>query len=230
MADTHIRPFTEPDFATLAELYPPEWRFAGATPEIDAAQGQADLAFLVSCCNLRLVAEVIPEGTGKAQVAGLLLARSDALPALPVEDARRWEAVAKEAFAKLEDIGGACVERITAYVNQLEERARMLEDAAGEARGSDNELELFVVGPAARGHGAGSALVAAFEDALRANGQKSYWLQTDTRCTWQWYERHGYVRVADVALSPAYPMPDGPACRTSDTEPPHVFMYRKDLA
>ena len=231
MATARIRTFAASDFETLVGLYPPEWRFAGSTSAIDEAQGRADLAFLISCCNLRLVAEVTPKETDAPQVAGLLFARTDAVPPLPAEDVQRWETVADAAFAELEGMGGTCVGRIIAYVNQLEARAKMLEDAAGETRGADNELELFVVGPAARGHGAGSALITAFEDTLRTAGQVSYWLQTDTRCTWQWYERHGYVRVADVPLPPGYSMPDGPACHPSDAaEPPRAFMYRKDLA
>lgn len=229
-AGCEVRSFEERDFGSVMALYPPEWRFEGATAEEKALQESMDCASLLAECNLRLVAEASPGG-GAPAVVGVALARSAALPALPAAEAARWEGVAAKGRAGLEASGSPASRRMLAYIDQLEDRARLLEEAAGEARGPDNELVLFVVGPAARGHGAGSALIASVEGALRSAGQASYWLQTDSRCTWQWYPRHGYERVADVALDARHPMPDAPVpgMPGSAGEAPHVFMYRKDV-
>lgn len=226
---TTVRPLEPNDFDALVRLYPPEWRFAGATTDEDDAQARMDCASLVSSCNLRLVAEVAgPDGSPR--VAGLLLARVAGLPEQPADEGR-WHEEQRAARSLLEQAGTPVSQRILLYVDQLADRAALLEQAAGAARGEDNELELFVVGPAARGHGSGSALVAAFEHALAQTGATSYWLQTDSTCTWEWYERHGYIRVADVALGAGYPMPDAARCTgQAAPEPPHVLMYRKDLA
>lgn len=224
---TLVRPLEPADFDALVSLYPPEWRFAGASPEEELAQARMDCASLVASCNLRLVAEVTgPDGV--PCVAGLLLARIADAPEPTAEDAAVWQPVQRAARHELETAGTSAADRILRYVDQLANRAALLEEAAGEKRGADNELELFVVGPAARGKGSGSALIAAFERELSDRGARSYWLQTDSTCTWEWYERHGYVRVADVELSTGYPMPDAAACATQDSRP-HVFMYRKDL-
>lgn len=247
-----VRPFEGRDFEHVVGLYPPEWRFEGASPEEDALQARMDCASLLAACNLRLVAETAPgegetgaggragaEGDAQAggnaeggpEVAAVLLARSPALPALPDGEARAWEGVTERCRAGLEACASPVSRRMLAYIDQLEDRARLLVEAAGEARGPDNELVLFVSGPRARGRGAGRALAARLEGALRAAGQPSYWLQTDSRCTWQWYARHGYERVADVELTRGYPMPDArvPGLPDASLAAPRVFMYRKDI-
>lgn len=228
-----VRPFEAGDFDQLVELYPPEWLFDGTTPAEREAQARMDCAGMVSGCNERLVAVVADDG-GSEHVAGLLFARIEGLPA--PDDAQTWEAVAREARGALAQ-GGPDARRALAYIEQLGERGDLLAEAAGESRGPDNELELFVVGPRARGKGAGGALMAAFEGHLAERGAHSYWLQTDTSCTWQWYERHGYVRVADVALDRAFSMPaalcpapgEGAGQEQGREPAAHVFMYRKDL-
>ena len=223
-----VRPFEERDFDEVVALYPPEWRFDGTTAEEALAQARMDCAGMLASCNERLVA-VVDDGQGAERVAGLLFARIEGLP-LP-DDAAAWEGVAARARAELA-AGGPDARRALAYIEQLGERGSLLVEAAGDAMGPDNELELFAVGPLARGKGAGSALIATFERHLAERGAPSYWLQTDTSCTWEWYDRHGYVRVADVALDAAYAMPV-PACPAPDGAaggPAHVFMYRKDLA
>ncbi len=223
-----VRPFEAGDFDQVVELYPPEWRFDGTTPEEALAQARMDCASMLASCNERLVAVVTDEAGGE-HVAGLLFARIEGLP-LPA-DAAAWEDAADRAGATLA-AGGPDARRALAYIEQLAERGALLAGQAGDAMGPDNELELFAVGPQARGRGAGNALMAAFERHLAERGARSYWLQTDTSCTWEWYERHGYVRVADVPLAPSFAMP-AMACASPGSPadgPARVFMYRKDLA
>lgn len=223
-----VRPFEMSDFDKTCDLMPPEWRFASCTQEERDAQARMDTSGVLAAANLRLVAEpaACSHRGDETQLAGYLFARLEGLPA--PTDADYWNAIWEQAGATLHAAGerGA---RVAAYEEQLGERGDLLVEAAGDNRGQDNELELFVANPAMRGQGAGSALMAAFEDALHRLGATSYWLQTDSTCTWQWYERHGYQRVADVELDERFPMPDAPEARSGAQGAPHVFMYRKDL-
>ncbi len=234
-ANVVVRPFQATDFERVCALMPPEWRFAGLTEAELDAQARMDTAGVLEAANLRLVAEDPAQPDGP--LAGYLLARLEALPA--PTDTPQWEAAYEEARATLLSGGDAalCACR---YEEQLADRGDLIVQAAGEDRGSDNELELFVVNPQIRGRGTGSALMKAFEQTLDELGATTYWLQTDSTCTWSWYEAHGYRRVADVELTEDYPMPDAPealACATSGAKDPQgtpnanprVFMYRKDL-
>ncbi len=230
-----VRQFELEDFERVCALMPPEWRFAGLTgPELDA-QARMDTAGVLEAANLRLVAEDPAQPDGP--LAGYLFARLEGLPA--PTDTPRWTTAYEEARECLL-AGGEAAQRACRYEEQLADRGQLIVNAAGENRGSDNELELFVVNPQVRGRGTGKALMGEFERTLAKLGASTYWLQTDSTCTWTWYEAHGYQRVADVPLSEDYPMPDAPAalaCASSDTqspagspaEAPRVFMYRKDL-
>lgn len=60
----------------------------------------------------------------------------------------------------------------------------------------DNELILFINDPSVRGQGVGATMLRRFEDYLRANDARDYYLFTDTTCTYGYYERHGFERVA----------------------------------
>lgn len=231
-----VRPFETTDFERVCALMPPEWRFSGLSePELDA-QARMDAAGVLSVANLRLVAEDPSHPDGP--LAGYLFARLEGIAA--PADAPRWSAVYEDARERLLAGGDAAV-RACRYEEQLADRGDLIIEAAAENRGSDNELELFVVNPQVRGRGTGTALMRAFEQALDGLGATSYWLQTDSTCTWTWYETHGFKRVADVPLTAEFPMPDSPAA-LADTddgsrdsadispESPRVFMYRKDLS
>lgn len=222
-----VRDFQPRDFDQVVRLMPPEWRFEGCSAAEDDAQARMDFAGILSECSMRLVA--VSGAPGSATVTGVLFARIRQLP--EPEDAQAWRRIRGEAREELA-AGGEAARRACLYEEQLARRGELLMRAAGPAMGPDNELVLFVVGPDARGHGTGNLLMHAFESDLRRRGIESYWLQTDTSCAWQWYERHGYRRVADVELDASYPMPDalpprgeGNACGAS-----HAFMYRKALS
>lgn len=229
-----VRPFEPADFDQVVAIMPPEWLFDNLSPAEARAQATMDFAGVLAASNLRLVAQMAPDAagvpvpgaTGTAPLAGILFARLEGLPG--PQDATRWHDVWDRARAIL--LAGSASARLAArYEEQLGERGQLLVNAAGEAMGPDNELELFVANPAMRGCGAGSALMAAFERRLRELGHAGYWLQTDTTCTWDWYERHGYLRAADVELDGHYPMPPTGQPAAPGAPAPRVFMYRKDL-
>jgi ribosomal protein S18 acetylase RimI-like enzyme len=249
-----VRQFTSVDYSELAQIMPPEWFMPGMSETERLAQAQADVASALANATLALVA-TIDDGTGfDPAVVGFAVARIPSLPALAGADA--WARASENALGTLRS-GSPVARKAHAYVTQLEERGKLLLDAAGQKRGEDNELLLFAVSPEARGHGTGKALVSEMERRMRDAGAHSYWLQTDTTCSWQWYESHGYERVADVELSEEFVMPPVPLpldanAREADTNAedagadeldvsaekadaeaatarPHALMYRKNL-
>ena len=219
----NVREFTSVDFSQLSYIMPPEWLFSGLTDDQKTAQANMDFAGVLASSNIRLVA-TIDDGTNYDPVlVGIAFATTSRLP--EPKDAFVWKDVYEKASETLRY--GALPARLArTYELQLGERGQLLIDAAGEAKGEDTELELFVVNPEYRGNGVGKALMQTFQERLVGLGAESYWLQTDSTCTWQWYENHGYTRVADVPLTADYPMPP---TGEADGEPPHVYMYRKDL-
>ena len=220
-----VRDFTSVDFSQLSYIMPPEWLFDGLNDDQKTAQANMDFAGVLQVCNIRLVA-TIDDGTDYDPVlVGIAFARTSRLP--EPKDAFVWKDVYDKASETLR-YGALPARTARTYELQLGERGQLLVDAAGDAKGEDTELELFVVNPEYRAQGIGKALTSAFEERLHELGCQSFWLQTDSTCTWQWYENHGYTRVADVPLSSDYPMPPVGA-QPEGSEPAHVYMYKKEL-
>lgn len=217
-----VRDFTSVDFSQLAYIMPPEWLFDGLTDDQRLAQANMDFAGVLASSNIRLVA-TIDDGTDYDPVlVGIAFAATDRLP--EPKDAFVWKDVYEKASETLR-FGAQPARLARTYELQLAERGQLLVDAAGQARGENTELELFVVNPQYRAQGVGKALMAEFERRACELGAETFWLQTDSTCTWQWYEDHGYTRVADVELTADYPMPPAGAA----DEPAHVYMYKKAL-
>ncbi|NEG70406.1 GNAT family N-acetyltransferase [Bifidobacterium choloepi] len=102
---------------------------------------------------------------------------------------------------------------------------------------SDTELELFLVGPAARGRGVGGALWRQFLADLTDAGVRNFFLHTDSGCDYAFYERHGLTRVAERLhadhpedlefLGVTGPVDEGPQeVPLADDQ----FIYRGDVA
>jgi GNAT superfamily N-acetyltransferase len=196
-----VRPFSSVDFPSLVQLMPPEWFMDGMSAAERQEQARADLSQALAKATLALVA-TIDDGTGfDPRCVGFALARVPSLPAIP--GSASWREGAQAALQALA-AGSPAARRAHEYVGGLEERDRMLTQAAGDARGQDNELLLFVVSPEERGNGVGGALIGEFERRLRDAGQQGYWLQTDTTCSWQWYDAHGYERVTSIDLGDGF--------------------------
>lgn len=222
-----VRAFAPDDFDQAVLVMPPEWNPQGCTPEEAQAQNRMDLASCLMRSPWRLVAV---EGEGASeQVVGILLARPEGLAP---SDAEHWKALYEDACSVLEN-GSVAAQEALAYERQLGDVQTALRAAAGEGLGEDNEAILFATLPARRGSGAGSALMAAFEQHLSARGATSCWLETDDDCTWSWYERHGYVRVAEIDQPPLALPADASeelAERAAARPASHAYIYRKDLA
>ena len=59
---------------------------------------------------------------------------------------------------------------------------------------AEGEITLFAVDPEAHGRGYGRALMDHCLAALRRNGTRSVWLETDSGSSWGFYEHYGFER------------------------------------
>jgi len=64
-----------------------------------------------------------------------------------------------------------------------------------------DELTLFAVSSAARGLGAGKALYRDYLLHLRRHGRTSFYLYTDSLCSYGFYEKHGMTRTAEQDMT-----------------------------
>ena len=131
----------------------------------------------------------------RERVVGVLAGRFGPAPdrTVPNPVADALDAHAKRAMeehpkgAKWAQYRSACNAANVAMIAQARYRDLIAED---------NELILFINDPSVRGQGVGATMLLRFEDYLRAQGARDYYLFTDTTCTYGYYERHGFTRVA----------------------------------
>jgi predicted N-acetyltransferase YhbS len=134
----------------------------------------------------------------EGHVVGLILARADGQPHLPGSLRHRatsWAHMAMIALTGLSDLPSI------AQYRAIHRSYRELRVEVGTAL--DNEITLFAVAEAIRGRGVGRHL---FEDALgylRSHGQRTYFLYTDTQCSYGFYDSRGLTRAAtrDISLT-----------------------------
>ena len=174
------------DFDDVTGLVTAEWVYDGAGEESRRLGAALMLARMLQRSTFALVAR---------DAAGVLMGVALGAYGTPGEEwAARYEGLAADLEGALRATDGgrlvlgyqdaelACDEELSRKAEPL------LENAA--------EYVLFVTSPAARGKGVGAAMITRFEDYLLAEGVGGYWLFTDTGCTYDWYDRHGFRRVA----------------------------------
>ena len=207
-----VREFTNADFEGVKAFVPPEWLCLGCPEEEVGAHRDLMVAEELVLSTYRMVAEE------DGRLLGLSLGRpAGTAPA----DAAHWRAVMEHA-QKLMCAGTPQARAAAEYEASLPGMQARLKEIAGTRMSQDNEYTLFFVSPEARGKGVGSALVRRWEETLRGLGQASYYLFTDTTCTYEWYDAHGYERIAE--LHHTFPAPEG-----EEPEEAASFLYRKDL-
>ena len=222
-APVTIRPFAPADFEAAVDVLPPEWDASGCDPDETRELRRMDLAHTLTESPLRLLAE------RDGHIVGMLLGNFG--PGDLPSDAERWHAEEKRASDAVAD-GSAAARARLAYIKRGEAVAYDLAmAAAGDARPDGGEVVLFAVSPEARGTGAGGALLAEYERHVAARGSSGFWLSTDDDCTWQWYERHGFERIACVE-KPLRDEVDGRpvgGCVATADRPGvlHTYIYRK---
>ena len=110
-----------------------------------------------------------------------------------------WQKFYDSAVSHLRDLDPKVAQEILDY-HSFEKKAqeKMLSECSGNL---DCELTLFAVSDKARGHGVGSTLLKQVVQYLKDAGAKTYFLFTDTSCTWQYYENRGMKRIASYCLT-----------------------------
>lgn len=70
----------------------------------------------------------------------------------------------------------------------------------GQSSALSSWIDLFIVGSSARGSGVGGRLFNLFEDAAEKSGAgRGIMLKTDSWCSWGFYEKKGFTRLAEFA-------------------------------
>ena len=188
----YTRDFVEDDFeAVVSNVMPPEWDVRGETPDEIRAHRSMGLAGVLSQTSYRRVA--VNDGE---VVAVLFASLEGCVPA----DGDSWRQVRDEAFETLRQ-GSAAAQVALAYEKGVEQVHAELVSAATEPLPGD-EVILFATSPTARGMGAGTLLMDEFAQHCDRRGDEAFWLMTDDDCTWDWYDRHGFERVASIECPP----------------------------
>ncbi len=196
------RPFdVERDLESAIDVVPASWRpWDDAYDDAFVHESRYGLfAHLLRTASFLEVAVVDePNPTGSAtheRVVGVLAGRfgPTADKDAPNPKADELEARSKHAMdmhpkgAKWAQCRSACEAANVAMIAQARYRDFIRED---------NELILFINDPSVRGQGVGRTMLLRFEDYLRSRGAQDYYLFTDTMCTYSYYEKHGFTRVA----------------------------------
>lgn len=186
-----VRPFcSATDFSLCQQLVPNEWTFPDCTDEELTKHRQLVTANMLAISNYGLVAE----DPDSHELLGLLLARFADAPITP-ENVAFSRARINESYALLEH-GSVGARRAADMEHSVPHVHEVLDAAAADKLAEHNELTLFIVAEHARGRGVGTSLRTEFERELKARGMHSYYLMTDAVCTYDYYERNGFERLA----------------------------------
>ena len=82
---------------------------------------------------------------------------------------------------------------------------RLRAQAASAGHDYAAEVVLFVLDPAARGHGLGRRMFETLMDAFRLAGVRDYFLFTDTTCDVGFYVHRGLTQVCEQSLPASVP-------------------------
>lgn len=198
---------TEEDFDELAMLLSNQW----ATPEIRdnpvamKHSGLLSLYYFMVHHTFTCVAE------DNGRVIGLLICTDVKNRPLDMKYARLLigEVAYMICNPETRDDGLAWGE-YTQLAKDLEERV---------AGGIDAEAELFVVDPEYRGQGIGKKMFRSMVKFFKKTGTKTFFLHTDTACTYQFYEKIGMKRIGEQKTD----------IKSADIDGIDMFIYAADV-
>ena len=136
------------------------------------------------------------------QPVALIVGRVDALDHRSPLNSHRinsWNALARLVFAK----GGIKDAGEILGILGIDKRLRAQAASAGHDYAA--EVVLFVLDPAARGHGLGRRMFETLMDAFRLAGVRDYFLFTDTTCDVGFYVHRGLTQVCEQSLPASVP-------------------------
>lgn len=204
------RPFEETDFDSIASVLQPIWHQRSDNDAYNFLEACEDLAHALSVSSFSQV--VVIDGAP----CGIVLARA----ARDVGDpGGRWKRAERDLLEQMGTIDPQAAQRREAF-SELEGRAddRLLELAAlDDAAG---EVTLLAVDAEVQQGGIGTVLLDAALAHLSERGSSCAYLFTDTTCTWSFYERRGFTRLARYR----------PAREERRILPREMYLYARDLS
>ena len=199
-----IRTMRRSDLPSIEQLTCDMW-YADYEPRIGAALAHIDVEHCLARTTFAKVAEL------DGEIVGFILA-SIAAHTSKDSELRHSAKMAGAALTLLTDEAGRRA------LDEFIRIARVDDQLLREAGPFDAEVVLFVLAPAARGHGLGKRLFGAVMEHFAQNGIDEYFLYTDTTCDYTFYEHRGLEQRGALPLE----MKPGD-CYGS--EPPTFFIY-----
>ena len=179
MSEAIIRTLRRDDYPALIDLVRRTW-YAEFDERTGLLAAEADWENCLARTTNAFVAEL------DGQPVALIVGRVDALDHRSPLNSHRinsWNALARLVFAK----GGIKAQ------------------AASAGHDYAAEVVLFVLDPAARGHGLGRRMFETLMDAFRLAGVRDYFLFTDTTCDVGFYVHRGLTQVCEQSLPASVP-------------------------
>lgn len=180
------RPFDEDDFEDIATILQEAWHTEVPSPEYGYLEACNDLSYSLSISSFSQVALV--DGVPR----GIVLARPEANH---VQQSKRWFTISEGYFRRMRELEPEAAASYWRSVELMGTKNDNLLKATPYSTGA-NEITLLAVSESARGMGIGSVLIDAATAYLAEGGASRAFLYTDTDCTWQFYENHGFKRAS----------------------------------
>ena len=178
------RPFDEGDFEDIAAIIQEAWHTEVPSPEYGFLEACNDLSYSLSISPISQVALI------DDKPCGIVLACPSATR---VRAHKRWFVMSKDYFRRMRELEPEAAANYWKGVQLTESKNDKLLSDSGFA--GSTEITLLAVGESARGMGIGSVLIDAATTYLAEEGAQRAFLYTDTDCTWQFYEHHGFKRA-----------------------------------
>lgn len=178
------RPFDEGDFEDIAAIIQEAWHTEVPSPEYGFLEACNDLSCSLSISPFSQVALI------DDKPCGIVLACPSATR---VRAHKRWFVMSKDYFRRMRELEPEAAANYWKGVQLTESKNDKLLSDSGFA--GSTEITLLAVGESARGMGIGSVLIDAATTYLAEEGAQRAFLYTDTDCTWQFYEHHGFKRA-----------------------------------
>lgn len=188
------RPFQNRDAKDLIEIISDTWAFdeGVSNPKQAAHIGYAYLYFCMLQADFTQVAEV------DGHAVGIIMGRTCG------KRLRPWIAL-KCLYHGAALVFGGTYQKINSQFGSYEEKSDELDKMSGVTDGKFGaEVALFIVSKKVRGSGVGSVLYERLNGFFQEKGIQHFYLHTDNACSYEFYERKGLIRQAEVQTDISY--------------------------
>ena len=188
------RPFRNCDAEDLIKIILDTWAFdAGVESPRQAAHiGYAYLYICMLHASFTQVAEI------DGHAVGVIIGRI-------CEKKLRPQILLKFLYHGVALLLSGTYKKISHLFRAYSEKSDMLDEMSGVASGAFKaEVALFIVSKESRGCGVGSELFERLNEFFLEKGIIHYYLHTDTACNYEFYERKGLKRQAEIQTEISY--------------------------